>query len=263
MDSLFTTHLPNAFSLYKRFLFLLPCGSLPVAHHGCRIVILYWCHWRTDTEAEAPILWPPDAKSQLTGKNPDAGKDWRQEEKGMTEDEMVGWHHQFNGHEFEQALGNSEGQGSLACCSPWGCKESEMTEQLNNWCQTNSSLLRNIWQSVSGQQILTLITLENHCSGSFIFRFSSPDLLCKNWGLLYSKVDWILHPVLFLPFQNSFSVNSFLFLTLFTSWELLSLWKSDRLIQSTEWWEFCTEETLTGALKFFFNFHFLHFLIEG
>ena len=87
---------------------------------------------KTDAEAEALILWPPDAKSWLIGKDPDAGKDWRQEEKGMTEDEMVGWHHRLDGHEFEQALGDGEEQGSLACCSPWGHKESETTEQLNN-----------------------------------------------------------------------------------------------------------------------------------
>ena len=86
---------------------------------------------RTDAEAEAPVLWPPDAKSQPIGKDPDAGKDWGQEEKGMTEDEMVGWHHRLNGHEFEQALGDSEGQGSLACCSTWCRKEQDMTEQLN------------------------------------------------------------------------------------------------------------------------------------
>ena len=88
---------------------------------------------RTDAETEAPIiLWPPDAKSRLIGKDSDAGKDWRQEEKGVTEDEMVGWHHRLNGHEFEQALRDSEGQGSLVCCSPWGRKESEMTEWLKN-----------------------------------------------------------------------------------------------------------------------------------
>ena len=86
---------------------------------------------RTDAEAETPILWPPDAKSWLIGKNPDAGKDWRREEKGTTEDEMVGWHHRLNGHGFEQALGVGDGQGSLACCSPWGHKESDMTEWLN------------------------------------------------------------------------------------------------------------------------------------
>ena len=83
--------------------------------------------WRSDAEAEAPILLPPDAKNWLIGKDPDAGKDWRQKEKGMTEDEMVGWHHQLDGHEFEQALGAGEGQGSLAFCSPWGRNESDMT----------------------------------------------------------------------------------------------------------------------------------------
>ena len=72
---------------------------------------------RTDAEAEAPIVWPPDVKSQLTDKDSDAGTDWRQEKKGATEDEMVRWHHQLNGHEFEQTPGNSEGRGSLACCS--------------------------------------------------------------------------------------------------------------------------------------------------
>ena len=77
-----------------------------------------------------PILWPPDAKSRLIGKDSDAGKDRGQEEKGMTEDEMVGWHHRLNGHEFEQTPGGGEGHRSLACCSPWGCKESDTTEQL-------------------------------------------------------------------------------------------------------------------------------------
>ena len=87
---------------------------------------------RTDAEVEAPTLWPPDRNSQLLRKDPDAGKNWRQEEKGMTVHEMVGWHHWLNGHEFKQALGDGEEQGSLACCSPWGHKESDMTEWLNN-----------------------------------------------------------------------------------------------------------------------------------
>ena len=87
---------------------------------------------RTDAEAEAPILWPPDVKSQLLGKYPDVGKDWGQEEKRVTEDVMGGWHHWLNGHEFEQNPGNSEGQGSLAYCSPWCCKESDTTKHLNN-----------------------------------------------------------------------------------------------------------------------------------
>ena len=83
---------------------------------------------RTDAEAETPILCLPDAKNWLTGKDPDAGKVWRKKEKGMTEDEMVGW---LDGHEFEQSPGVGDGQGSLACCSPWGCKELDMTEWLN------------------------------------------------------------------------------------------------------------------------------------
>ena len=86
---------------------------------------------RSDAEAQDPITWPPDGKNKLTGKDPDAGKDWGQEEKGLTEDEMVGWHHRLDGHEFEQALGVGDRQGSLACCSPWGCKELDTTEQLN------------------------------------------------------------------------------------------------------------------------------------
>ena len=79
----------------------------------------------------SPILWSPDTKNWLLGKDPDAGKDWRQEEKGVTEDEIVGWHHQLDEHEFDQAPGVGDGQGRLACCSPWGCKESDTTEQLN------------------------------------------------------------------------------------------------------------------------------------
>ena len=82
---------------------------------------------KTDADADAPIFWPPDIKNWLIRKDPDAGKDWRQEEKGVTEDKMVVWYHQLNGHEFEQTLGDSEGQGSLACCSQWGRKELDMT----------------------------------------------------------------------------------------------------------------------------------------
>ena len=86
---------------------------------------------RTDAEVEAPILWPPDARNWLTGKDPDAGKDWRQE-KWATEDKMVGCHHQLNRNEFKQTPGDSEGQGNLVCCSPWGHEELDMTEQVNN-----------------------------------------------------------------------------------------------------------------------------------
>ena len=102
------------------------------------------------TDAEAPILWPPDAKNWFIGKDPDAGKDWwGQEGKGATEDEMVGWYHQLNGHEFEQTPGDGEGQGSLACCSPWGPKSwkrlsdwvSEQWQDCPHWGLTPSTCL--------------------------------------------------------------------------------------------------------------------------
>ena len=93
---------------------------------------------RTDAEAETPV---PDAKNWLTGKDPDTGKDWKQEEKGTTEDKMVRWHHWLDGHEFEQAPGVGDGQGSVVCCSPWGGKESDMTEQLN---QTDPERIKSV-----------------------------------------------------------------------------------------------------------------------
>ena len=94
---------------------------------------------RTDAKAETPILWPTHAKNWLIGKDSDAGRDWGQEEKGTTEDEMAGWHHRLNGHEFEWTLGIGDGQGGLACCNSLGCKESDMTEQLN-WTELNEAV---------------------------------------------------------------------------------------------------------------------------
>ena len=86
---------------------------------------------RTDAKADTQILWPRDVKNWLIGRDPDAGKDWRQKKKGATEDKMVGWYHQLDEHKFEPAPGVGDGQGSLACCSPWGHKESDVTEPLN------------------------------------------------------------------------------------------------------------------------------------
>ena len=86
---------------------------------------------RSDAEAETPIHWPADLKNGLTGKDPDAGQDWRQKEKGTTEDEMAGWHHRLDEHEFEWTPRVGDGQGGLACCDSWGRKESDMTELLN------------------------------------------------------------------------------------------------------------------------------------
>ena len=118
----------------------LDCKEIqPVHPKGNQAESEFWIFiGRTDTAAETPILWPPDAKNRLTGKNPDAEKDWKWEEKGMTEDEVVGWCHRCDGQEFEQALGIGDGQGGLASCSPWGCKELDMTEWLN-WTELKST----------------------------------------------------------------------------------------------------------------------------
>ena len=99
---------------------------------------------RTDVEAETLILWPPDAKNWLIWKDPDAGKEWRRE-KGTTEDEMVGWHQQLNGHESEYDPGVGDGQGGLACCSPWSHKESDSTERLNWSCFSHIWLFATLW----------------------------------------------------------------------------------------------------------------------
>ena len=114
---------------------------------------------RTDAEAESPILWPLNMKSRLTGKDPDSGKDWGQEEKGATEDEMVGCHHLLNGYEFEQTPGDGEGHERLACYSPWGLKESDTTEQLN-W-----TILHNFTY---------LICLESCCAWKFKLGIKPP-----------------------------------------------------------------------------------------
>jgi len=99
--------------------------------------------WRNDAEAETPVLWPPHAKSWLTGKDSDAGRDWGQEEKGMPEDEMAGWHHWLDGRESELTPGVGDGQGGLACCDSWGREESDTTERLNwteNICLMNAQI---------------------------------------------------------------------------------------------------------------------------
>ena len=109
----------------------------------------FWIFFgRTDAKAKAPILWPPDAKSWLIKKDPDAGKDWRQEEKRVTEDETVGWHHWLNRHVSEQTLRDGEGQESLECCSPWGHKESDTTEWLNNNNMISTAKYHKITNSV-------------------------------------------------------------------------------------------------------------------
>ena len=112
---------------------------------------------RNDAKAETPVLWPPHVKSWPTGKDSDAGRDWVQEEKGMPEDEMAGWHHWLDGHESEWTPGVGDGQGGLACCDSWGFKESDMTERLN-WTRIKKIQFpfpsKNIWN-------LSLIRLQH------------------------------------------------------------------------------------------------------
>ena len=122
------------------------------------------------TDAEAPILWSHDVKNWLIGKDPDAGKDWRQEEKETTEDEMVGWHHQLNGHEFEQALGVGDGQGSLVCCSPWVLKELNMTERLN-WTELKG-LPTEVWPVLSNYIHKDPVSKWGHILRYWVLEFS-------------------------------------------------------------------------------------------
>ena len=122
--------------LEKTFESPLDCKEIqPVHPKGDKSWVFFG---RNDAEAETPILWPPHAKSWLIGKDSDAGRDWGQEEKGTTEDEMAGWHHWLDAHESGWTPGDGDGQGGLACCNSWGRKESDTTERLNwtelNWC---------------------------------------------------------------------------------------------------------------------------------
>ena len=112
---------------------------------------------RTDAEAEAPVVWPPNVKSWLIRKDPEAEKDWRQEEKGTTEDEMVGWHHRLDGHEFKEALGVGDWQGGLACYSLWGCKELGTTEWLN-WTEEKQKILRRGGKNIQKNSKMILMT---------------------------------------------------------------------------------------------------------
>ena len=113
----------------------LDCRKIqPVHSEGDQSLVFFG---RNDNEGETPVLWPPHEKSWLIGKAPDAGRDWGQEEKGTTEDEMAGWHHWLDGRESEWTLGVGDGVGGLACCDSWGCKELDLTEQLN-WTELNT-----------------------------------------------------------------------------------------------------------------------------
>ena len=161
---------------------------------------------RTGAEGEAPILWPPAWKNWLVGKDPEAGKDWRQEEKGAIEDEMVGWHHQINGHEFEQALGVGDGQGSLECCSPWGCKELDMTEHLNwtDWHQIVGTSRAVLWlrstHQLQGAWVRSLVReLKSYvCAHTHTNSLPDTGLWCCFFFFFLKK----LHTVLYNGFTN-------------------------------------------------------------
>ena len=147
---------------------------------------------RTDAEAETPILWPPHAKNWLIGKDPDAGRDWGQEDKGTTEDEIAGWHHRLDGCEFEWIPGHGDGQGGLACCDSWGCKESDTTERLN-WTERKENFLgrfiiENVFKcslpSLSPAEISLTSSVHTGSLGSFI---SDPFLI--SFAFLSSNIN--------------------------------------------------------------------------
>ena len=159
------------------------------------------------TDAEAPTLWPTDAKNWPIGKDPDDGKDWRQEEKGMgmTEDEMVGWHHWLNGHEFKQTLGDGEGLGSLVCCSPWGHKETWLTTRDLIWAQTLSERMTQVlFYLVTSRQTETPAS-RTWVSGAWPLPFSS--ILGKVGGIWW-KAQYCPSDISATPSRSHFGVDS-------------------------------------------------------
>ena len=161
----------------------------------------------TDAEVEAPILWPPDAKNWLIRKDRDAGKDWRQEEKGTTEDEMVGWHHWLDEHEFEQGLGVGDGQGSLACCSPWSHKESHMTEHLT-WIYFTRFLFLLIENMIQVCLYQYLFSVKSSMLNILDYRIKIPYEICKDLrkAIVISntnKESFILKTQIFSPLMKN------------------------------------------------------------
>ena len=195
-------------------------------------------HGQTDVEADTPILWPPDVKSWLTRKDPDAGKDWGQEEKGTTEDEMAGWHHWLKGHGFGWTPGVGDGQGGLACCNSWGRKESDTTERLN-WTESAKGcqvLLGGAWSSWGRDAViwrvgrshkfipkieiqinyLTWIWVRSSSESEKVNLFQSCSLLIATaikfsllWWLIFNEVsfDDPVYPFIFTVMDTNIKVN--------------------------------------------------------
>ena len=152
-------------------------GRLCYSCDNAAVMFIVMARWEVYWQIETPVLWPPDVKKWLIWKDLDAGKDWKQEEKGRTEDEMVGWHHRLNGHEFEWTPGVGDGQGGLACCSPRGCKESDMTEWLN-WIELNTKCMvwyigiADIFDLIpKGRELIDPEILVNFCVYVYSFNF--------------------------------------------------------------------------------------------
>ena len=163
----------------------------------------YWVFiGRTDVEAETPIFWPPDAKSWLIWKDPDAGKDWGKEEKGTTEDEMVGWHHRLDGHEFEWTPGVGDGQGGLVCYDSWDCKELDTTERLN-WTELLTTT-RSLSTATKTQrsQINKYIKLKNNNRVQMTHLAPSYRFKCLEFRSMYSYFQKTLQVVVIAYWQS-------------------------------------------------------------
>ena len=171
---------------------------------------------RTDIEAETPILWPPDVKSWLILKDPHAGKDWGQEEKGTTEDEMLGWHYRFNGHGFGWTLGAGEGQRGLVCCGSWGCKESNTTEHLNwtEWSQAAFICLSDIHISSLVNYLMSFFHVQFELFTFIIFSFEGVLYNLHTRNFIRNTVETIFFysmAYLFMYLSVSFTEQTFKF----------------------------------------------------
>ena len=158
---------------------------------------------RTDAEDETPILWPPDAKSWLIGKDPDAGKGWRQEEQGTAEDQMVGWHHWLNGHGFGWTPGVGDGERGLVCCDPWGRKESDTTEWLNWTHLLYFTQLCGFFQSLSRIRLFATPWIAAHQASLSITSSRSLLKLRSIESVMPSSHLFLCHPLLLVPFPAS------------------------------------------------------------